>query len=328
MMVDPRAILHIILYMVCSSGIMFANKLILTVYRFPSFMGLALLQTLFTFILLRLFFVSDIQKREPLQVIRTVFPLSFCYAVDITMGIAGTGTLSLPLFSALRRISNFFILIGEQIILGTVRPLSVYITVGLMVLGAAVAALGDITFDPLGYTFVFINNFSTAGKALLSKSRLRDKGYSSVELLYYNSAFMIPFLLIVTALTSHVFQIINFGFWTNPIFILYFIFSCCSAVLLNYSMLQCTHYTSALTASIVGVIKNIIVTYAGMFIGGDYVFTPTNFIGVTISAVASAMYVAATYRKQPQESGVEVAVRKVESTVLSVPVVQDKEQAG
>lgn len=244
------------------------------------------------------------------------------------MGIAGTGTLSLPLFSALRRISNFFILIGEQIILGTVRPLSVYITVGLMVLGAAVAALGDITFDPLGYTFVFINNFSTAGKALLSKSRLRDKGYSSIELLYYNSAFMIPFLLVVTALTSNVFQIINFSFWTNPIFILYFIFSCCSAVLLNYSMLQCTHYTSALTASIVGVIKNIIVTYAGMFIGGDYVFTPTNFTGVTISAVASAIYVAATYRKQPQESGVEVAARKMESTVLSVPAVQDKEQAG
>ncbi|OON22880.1 hypothetical protein X801_01214, partial [Opisthorchis viverrini] len=106
---------------------------------------------------------------------------------------------------------------------------------------------GDITFDPLGYTFVFINNFSTAGKALLSKSRLRDKGYSSIELLYYNSAFMIPFLLVVTALTSNVFQ-------------------------------------------------NIIVT-----------------------AVASAMYVAATYRKQPQESGVEVAARKMESTVLSVP---------
>ncbi|KER31275.1 hypothetical protein T265_13016, partial [Opisthorchis viverrini] len=299
-------------------------------------------QTLFTFILLRLFFVSDIQKRERLQVIRTVFPLSFCYAVDITMGIAGTGTLSqlnhfknLSVCRTVRPLSVYvtvgLMVLGAAVAALTVRPLSVYITVGLMVLGAAVAALGDITFDPLGYTFVFINNFSTAGKALLSKSRLRDKGYSSIELLYYNSAFMIPFLLVVTALTSNVFQIINFSFWTNPIFILYFIFSCCSAVLLNYSMLQCTHYTSALTASIVGVIKNIIVTYAGMFIGGDYVFTPTNFTGVTIrqvNAVASAMYVAATYRKQPQESGVEVAARKMESTVLSVPAVQDKEQAG
>ncbi|KER23103.1 hypothetical protein T265_08955 [Opisthorchis viverrini] len=197
-----------------------------------------------------------------------------------------------------------------------------------MVIGASVAALGDITFDPLGYTFVFSKHFSTAGKAILSKSRLRDKGCSSFELLYYNSAFMIPLLLIVTALTSNVFRIINFSFWTNPIFILYLIFSCCSAVLLNYSMLQCTHYTSALTASIVGVIKNITVTYAEMFIGGDYVFTLTNFIGVTINAVASAMYVAARCRKQPQESGVEVVARKMESTVLSVPAVQDKKQAG
>ncbi|OON19495.1 hypothetical protein X801_04638 [Opisthorchis viverrini] len=90
----------------------------------------------------------------------------------------------------------------------------------------------------------------------------------------------------------------------------------------------CPHYTSALTASIVGVIKNITVTYAEMFIGGDYVFTLTNFVGVTINAVASAMYVAARCRKQPQESGVEVVARKMESTVLSVPAVQDKKQAG
>ncbi|RTG83680.1 uncharacterized protein DC041_0009538, partial [Schistosoma bovis] len=51
-------------------------------------------------------------------------------------------------------------------------------------------------------------------------------------------------------------KIIQFEHWLNPLFLLYFMFSCCSAVALNYTLVQCTQYTSALTTSILGVIKS------------------------------------------------------------------------
>ncbi|KAF5399419.1 hypothetical protein PHET_07235 [Paragonimus heterotremus] len=230
----------------------------------------AIRATLFTATLIQIFFAGELRKNERTGVFVKVAPLSFCYAVDIVMGIAGTGSLSLPMFSALRHLSNFLILVGERLFLGIVRVASVYASVCLMVFGAAIAAIGDITFDPVGYTYVFINNFSTTGKALLTKSRLRDQGFTSIELLYYNSMFTLPFLLVIAWITT--------------------------------DMSQCTHYTSALTMSIIGVIKNILVTYVGMFVGGDYVFTPVNFTGVSISAAGAVMYVWFTYRLSQKQA--------------------------
>nr|AAW26215.1 SJCHGC04442 protein [Schistosoma japonicum] len=173
-------------------------------------------------------------------------------------------------------------MVGEYFLLGTKRSNSIHLSVIVMVIGAGIAAIGDITFDPVGYTYIFINNISTTGKALLTKSRLTDYNFSSIELIYFNSLLMLPILSILVYIKCEPSEITQFEFWLDPVFLLYFLFSCCSAVALNYSVVQCTQYTSALTTSILGVIKNILVTYGGMFVGGDYVYTTLNFVGLTI----------------------------------------------
>ena len=55
----------------------------------------------------------------------------------------------------------------------------------------------------------------------------------------------------------------------------------------------------------IGPLKNTFVTYAGMFIGGDYIFSLVNFIGINVSVMGSLIYTYFAFRSQKQSSVTE-----------------------
>nr|CDS19594.1 UDP glucuronic acid:UDP N acetylgalactosamine [Echinococcus granulosus] len=278
----------------------------LVVVGFPSSIFLAASQMCITFVVLLSFSLCGFVKvPKPSQtLILRIIPFSCIYAVDVTMGLAGTGAISLPLFSALRRISNFFILFGERYFFGKRHSVLTHVALVTMITGAFVAASGDINFDPIGYSFIFINNLSTAAKGLLTKSRLSKHNFSSTTLLFYNSIFMFPFMTFLAVYTGAIQPVVEFSLWTNGFFVAGFIFSCLAAVTLQFLTFECTRLTSALTTSVVGVMKNTIVSYGGMFVGGDYVFTVVNFCGVTIGTIGAITYGVSMYLSKQVKLGI------------------------
>lgn len=293
-------------YGISSFMITVTNKTVLTYYHFPSFLVLSLGQmlagivVLFTCRKLKLVSFQNLTRDTP----RKIFPLPLIYLGNMMFGLGGTQALSLPMFAALRRFSILMTMLLELKILGLRPSFPVQISVYSMIGGALIAASDDLSFNVEGYTYVMITNTLTALNGVMVKKKLDSLDMGKFGLMFYNSLFMfLPALVGTWAMGDLHRSFVEFNEWSNPMFVLQFTLSCVMGFVLSYSTILCTQHNSALTTTIVGCLKNICVTYLGMFIGGDYVFSWLNCIGINISVVGSLLYTYVTFRRKRTGGG-------------------------
>lgn len=292
-----------VFYALASLMIIFANKIVLTSYRFSSFQTLALGQLTITLIIIKLAKIFKIIKIADLnaQTGWKLLPLALIYFGNLLFGLGGTKSLNLPMFSVLRRFSVLMTMYGELYILRLKKPFQIQLSIYMMVFGAIVAAFNDITFDIHGYAFIALNNFFTAANGIYTKKKLDSTNMGENELLYYNAMFTIFPLILLSFYSGEIEKLKNYDGWADPGFWFFFIVSSFMGFLLNYSWMLCTRFNSPLTTTVIGCLKNILVTYLGIFVGGDYVFSNLNFIGLTISTTSSIFYSYLTFvQKKPQ----------------------------
>ncbi|XP_054716546.1 UDP-N-acetylglucosamine/UDP-glucose/GDP-mannose transporter-like [Uloborus diversus] len=298
-------------YGISSFLIIVVNKIVLTNYRFPSTHALGIGQMLVTLLVLYIARFLKIVNFPPLskEVPKKIWPLPIFFIGNLVCGLGGTKHLSLPMFTVLRRFTILMTLVGEYFILKQKQTPAIVMTVFAMVGGAIVAAVDDLSFEVTGYMFVLCNDFFTAANNICVKKKLEARDFGKYGLLFYNAFFMILPLSALWWYSGEIEKTFAFTKWLDWMFMSSFLMSCFMGFILMYSTVLCTAYNSALTTTIVGVIKNILITYVGMYLGGDYIFSWTNFIGLNISMSGSLVYSYITFVK-PDSKPTKSAVLK------------------
>ena len=289
-----------VFYGIASFMITVVNKTVLTSYNFPSFLFLSIGQMSASILVLyicrklRLVNFPNLGR----DTLNKIFPLPLIFLGNMMFGLGGTQALSLPMFAALRRFSILMTMLLELKILGVRPSFAVQVSVYAMIGGALIAASDDLSFNMIGYTFVMITNALTAANGVYSKKKLEANEMGKHGLMFYNSLFMILPALLGTYFIGDLDKAIQYEHWNEPFFVVQFLLSCFMGFILSYSTIVCTQYNSALTTTIVGCLKNICVTYLGMFIGGDYIFSWLNCLGINISVFGSLLYTYVTFRRK------------------------------
>lgn len=275
------------------------NKTVLTTYHFPSFLVVSIGQMTASIFLLGIGKQLNIIEFPDLTsaTIHEIFPLPILFLGNMIFGLGGTQAISLPMFAALRRVVILMTMLLEFKLIGIKQPMAVQISVYLMVTGAILAVGDNLSFSLYGYTLVMIANVFTAVNDVIIKMKLNNNNIGKYGLIYYNSLVVIGPTFLGTWLVGDFNKVYAFREWSNPLFIVYFVLSCIMGFLLMYSSSWCIQENSALTTSAVGGIKNVCISYFGMFIGNDYLFSKLNFSGINISVFGSLLYSYQTFAR-------------------------------
>ena len=286
-------------YAVSSLGVIFANKIVLSTYKFPSVQTLAFFQFTSTTLALKIASMLGYVNLLPIswKGIKSILPLSTCYLLNILTGLSATQNLSLPMMVLLRRASILMTMLLEKVMLNSQPSKTVQISVGLMLAGALVAALGDLSFNMVGYIVIFFNDLFTALNGVIMKRTAEEYRKSKMTVLFLNSFLSaIGVSIIILFVPGEVKRVQNFELWSNSGFVFYLIFASLMGSVLNLAIFLCTSTNSELTTTVVGCLKNVLTSYLGMFIGGDYIFSWLSFLGINISIAGSLIYAQATFR--------------------------------
>ncbi|XP_033644267.1 UDP-galactose/UDP-glucose transporter 7-like [Asterias rubens] len=296
-----------VFYGVCSGSMSFINKAVLTTYDFDFPCFIMFSQMIFTVTLLT--FLGKIsQVSLPTA---SVHNLKICclpslfWLLHAVLALHALSGMNIAMYTVLKRCVPLMNLLLTPLLMkkGTPR-LAVVGSVLMMTAGCFFAGMGDLTFDLQAYTYGMLSVVSQSLYLTLVQSiGMQQDAFSPAGIMYLNCLNCLLPLFAVLFLSSEISGIMDFEDLSSPRFLMIFALVVSMGCVLNYAIFLCTILTSALTTSVVGVIKSVVVVAVGMFTLGGAPVTLLSTIGICMNTLGSSWYTYDKYRARIVNNG-------------------------
>ncbi|KAK9826068.1 hypothetical protein WJX74_009891 [Apatococcus lobatus] len=282
-------------YGAVSVSITLFNKAVFTVYKFPYPCTVTALQisvSLVYMVILQRLKLFDYGKLS-FSKAKQAAPLAILWWLYVVSGLFALSYLNVPMFSVLRRGTTLLVVGGEWLIFARGPSLSALLSILVMIAGAIIAGITDLTFSLPGYIWVAICAVSTAAYLLLIKYLKDESGLSQNALLFYNNLLALPIMLAYLLLATDELQHVRTSPQLySPSFQAFLLLSASQAFLLNLCIFWCTTVNSPVATTVTGQMKDVLTTGLGLFLFGDVRFSAKNIIGVAAGLIGGMLYSA------------------------------------
>lgn len=224
------------------------------------------------------------------ELVGSLTPLAVVNVLNVVCGLVGTEGLNLPMFIALRRFTLLFTILLERFWLRKTHDWPTIGAMTLMIGGALLAALTDLTFSLRGYLAVLTNDALTSLYLIMVKNSPATAGLSTTGMLFYNSALSLPMLGAALLLRSEPAAVARYPLLWAPRFQIILFLASALGLSINHSTFVCTRVNEPLMTSVAGNLKNIIMTVVGALMFGDFVFRFGNAAGLALSMAGAIWY--------------------------------------
>lgn len=290
-------ILAALFYGIVSGSMSFVNKIVMTSYtfHFPNVLMLAQVIMLSIAVeVVRLLGYSNTPKYT-LERGKMFFIPSICFALHTTLALQALDYLTIPMYNVLRRLLPLTSLLFACVMLKKKPSLMVVTSVILVVFGCITAGFGDLEFSAFAYASALLSVICQSFYLTYIQKTGAEKGLSALTVLHTNSVNCIPLLLIYTLCNKELLAALRFDGYYFIEFQAALFLDIGMGCILSYSLFLCTTMNSALTTSLVGVVKGVLTTIIGFYTFGGVAATSLTLIGVSLNTLGGAFYSYAKY---------------------------------
>eukprot|EP00291_Cryptomonas_curvata_P026337 CAMPEP_0172175014 /NCGR_PEP_ID=MMETSP1050-20130122/13984_1 /TAXON_ID=233186 /ORGANISM="Cryptomonas curvata, Strain CCAP979/52" /LENGTH=285 /DNA_ID=CAMNT_0012847053 /DNA_START=627 /DNA_END=1485 /DNA_ORIENTATION=- len=239
-----------------------------------------------------------------------VVPLALLSVGNTATGQLGLRNVSLPMFLVLRRLVTPTVMLCEFLLWRRRQPAPVVASLVVLSAGSLIAGLSDLSFDLRGYGYTLLANAFTAVYTMHMKGLSMSESGVCVpvaDLYFYSALLSLPLLAVCSAAAGEMRELGSFAPLADVRLQGIVAVSSGLSSVYQLALLVCTTRNSPLATSVAGNFKDLFGSVLGAMWFDDFVATGASLLGLAVSLVGAASFLAFKLLDQSRQADAATA---------------------